>query len=107
VPVRTVAQIAGVGFLHQNIEELLPADLVREREGRGQREAPRRRQRAAPGRWRRTRRVLPEPLRVDASAATASATMPAPPEPLAFPTDALVLAELRAGKAALVPDSVF
>jgi ADP-ribose pyrophosphatase YjhB (NUDIX family) len=31
----------------------------------------------------------------------------APPEPLAFPTDALVLAELRAGKAALVPDSVF
>ncbi len=31
----------------------------------------------------------------------------APPEPLAFPTDALVLAELRAGKAALVPDSIF
>lgn len=31
----------------------------------------------------------------------------APPELLAFPTDALVLAELRAGKAALVPDSVF
>ncbi len=30
----------------------------------------------------------------------------APPQPLAFPTDALVLAELRAGKAGLIPDSV-
>jgi 8-oxo-dGTP diphosphatase len=30
-----------------------------------------------------------------------------PPEPLAFPTDALVLAELKAGKAALIPGSVF
>ena len=29
-----------------------------------------------------------------------------PPGPLAFPTDALVVAELRAGKADLVPDSV-
>ncbi len=29
----------------------------------------------------------------------------APPAPLAFPTDALVLAELRAGKLALIPDS--
>jgi hypothetical protein len=33
--------------------------------------------------------------------------LPAPPAPLAFPTDALILAELRAGKAALVPASVF
>ena len=31
----------------------------------------------------------------------------APPRPLAFPTDAVVLAELKAGKAASVPDSVF
>jgi len=31
----------------------------------------------------------------------------APPEPLAFPTDALVLAGLQAGKMALIPDSVF
>ncbi|MCL4500898.1 MAG: NUDIX domain-containing protein [Deltaproteobacteria bacterium] len=30
-----------------------------------------------------------------------------PPEPLAFPTDELVLVKLRAGKAALVPESVF
>jgi 8-oxo-dGTP diphosphatase len=30
----------------------------------------------------------------------------APPRPLAFPTDALVVAELRAGKGDLVPDSV-
>jgi len=30
----------------------------------------------------------------------------APPSPLAFPTDELVLAELRAGKARLIPDSV-
>jgi 8-oxo-dGTP diphosphatase len=30
-----------------------------------------------------------------------------PPQPLAFPTDALVLTELQAGKAALVPDAVF
>jgi 8-oxo-dGTP diphosphatase len=30
----------------------------------------------------------------------------APPRPLAFPTDALVLAELIAGKAELIPDSV-
>ncbi len=30
-----------------------------------------------------------------------------PPQPLAFPTDALVVEELRAGKAGLVPDSVF
>jgi ADP-ribose pyrophosphatase YjhB (NUDIX family) len=30
-----------------------------------------------------------------------------PPQPLAFPTDALVLAELREGKVELVPDSVF
>jgi 8-oxo-dGTP diphosphatase len=30
----------------------------------------------------------------------------APPQPLAFPTDLLVLEELRAGKARLVPDSV-
>jgi ADP-ribose pyrophosphatase YjhB (NUDIX family) len=29
------------------------------------------------------------------------------PQPLAFPTDAQVLAELRAGQADLVPDSVF
>jgi 8-oxo-dGTP diphosphatase len=29
-----------------------------------------------------------------------------PPQPLAFPTDAVVLAELREGKVALVPDSV-
>ncbi len=29
----------------------------------------------------------------------------APPQPLAFPTDALVVAELRQGKAALIPDS--
>ncbi len=29
----------------------------------------------------------------------------APPTPLAFPTDALVLAELRTGKLALIPDS--
>jgi len=28
-----------------------------------------------------------------------------PPQPLAFPTDALVLAELRAGKAVIVPES--
>jgi 8-oxo-dGTP diphosphatase len=40
---------------------------------------------------------------------TAAAFFPLaePPEPLAFPTDALVLAELKAGKAALIPDSVF
>ena len=31
----------------------------------------------------------------------------APPQPLAFPTDALVLAELRAGRAGLIPNSVF
>jgi 8-oxo-dGTP diphosphatase len=31
----------------------------------------------------------------------------APPALLAFPTDALVLAELKAGKVALIPDSVF
>ena len=31
----------------------------------------------------------------------------APPQPLAFPTDLLVLEELRAGKAGLIPDSVF
>ena len=31
----------------------------------------------------------------------------APPQPLAFPTDALVVEELRAGKAGLIPDSVF
>jgi 8-oxo-dGTP diphosphatase len=31
----------------------------------------------------------------------------APPTPLAFPTDALVLAELRAGQTGLIPDSVF
>jgi 8-oxo-dGTP diphosphatase len=31
----------------------------------------------------------------------------APPEPLAFPTDALVVEELRAGKAGLIPESVF
>jgi ADP-ribose pyrophosphatase YjhB (NUDIX family) len=30
-----------------------------------------------------------------------------PPHPLAFPTDALVLAELQAGGAGLIPDSVF
>ena len=30
-----------------------------------------------------------------------------PPQPMAFPTDALVLGELRAGKAGLIPDSVF
>jgi 8-oxo-dGTP diphosphatase len=30
----------------------------------------------------------------------------APPSPLAFPTDELVLAELRAGKVELIPDSV-
>ena len=30
----------------------------------------------------------------------------APPQPLAFPTDLLVVKELRAGKAGLVPDSV-
>lgn len=30
----------------------------------------------------------------------------APPQPLAFPTDAVVLAELREGKVALAPDSV-
>ena len=30
-----------------------------------------------------------------------------PPQPLAFPTDALVVEELSAGKFALVPDSVF
>ncbi len=30
----------------------------------------------------------------------------APPSPLTFPTDELVLAELRAGKARLIPDSV-
>jgi 8-oxo-dGTP diphosphatase len=30
-----------------------------------------------------------------------------PPEPLAFPTDALVLAELKAGKVAMIPDSSF
>ena len=29
------------------------------------------------------------------------------PQPLAFPTDALVVEELRAGKAGLIPDSVF
>lgn len=29
-----------------------------------------------------------------------------PPQPLAFPTDALVVAELREGKAGLIPDSV-
>jgi 8-oxo-dGTP diphosphatase len=29
----------------------------------------------------------------------------APPTPLAFPTDALVLAELKAGRAGLIPDS--
>jgi 8-oxo-dGTP diphosphatase len=31
----------------------------------------------------------------------------APPQPLAFPTDALVAKELREGKARLIPDSVF
>jgi 8-oxo-dGTP diphosphatase len=31
----------------------------------------------------------------------------APPQPLAFPTDALVVAELRGGKAGLIPDSIF
>jgi ADP-ribose pyrophosphatase YjhB (NUDIX family) len=31
--------------------------------------------------------------------------LPSPPAPLAFPTDELVLAELQAGKLALVPDS--
>jgi 8-oxo-dGTP diphosphatase len=31
----------------------------------------------------------------------------APPQPLAFPTDALVVKELRGGKARLIPDSVF
>jgi 8-oxo-dGTP diphosphatase len=31
----------------------------------------------------------------------------APPEPLAFPTDALVLAKLQAGRAGLISDSVF
>jgi hypothetical protein len=31
----------------------------------------------------------------------------APPQPLAFPTDALVVEELKAGKAGLIPDSVF
>ena len=31
----------------------------------------------------------------------------APPQPLAFPTDALVVAELREGKAGLIPDSIF
>jgi len=31
----------------------------------------------------------------------------APPSPLAFPTDALVAEELRAGKAGLIPESVF
>ena len=31
----------------------------------------------------------------------------APPQPLAFPTDLLVLEELRAGKAGLIPESVF
>jgi 8-oxo-dGTP diphosphatase len=31
----------------------------------------------------------------------------APPQSLAFPTDALVAAELQAGKAVLIPDSVF
>jgi ADP-ribose pyrophosphatase YjhB (NUDIX family) len=30
----------------------------------------------------------------------------APPQPLAFPTDALVVAELKQGKARLIPDSV-
>jgi len=30
-----------------------------------------------------------------------------PPEPLAFPTDLLVVKELRGGKAGLIPDSVF
>ncbi len=30
----------------------------------------------------------------------------APPQPLAFPTDALVAAELRQGKAGMIPDSV-
>ncbi len=30
-----------------------------------------------------------------------------PPQPLAFPTDSLVLAELRAGKMGLIPDSRF
>jgi 8-oxo-dGTP diphosphatase len=30
----------------------------------------------------------------------------APPQPLAFPTDALVVKELRGGKAGLIPDSV-
>lgn len=31
----------------------------------------------------------------------------APPQPLAYPTDAQVTAELRAGRAGLIPDSVF
>jgi 8-oxo-dGTP diphosphatase len=31
----------------------------------------------------------------------------APPQPLAFPTDLIVLEELRAGKAGLIPESVF
>jgi 8-oxo-dGTP diphosphatase len=31
----------------------------------------------------------------------------APPEPLAFPTDAQVAAELQAGRVGLIPDSVF
>ena len=31
----------------------------------------------------------------------------APPRPLAFPTDNLVVAELKAGRAELIPDSVF
>jgi hypothetical protein len=31
----------------------------------------------------------------------------APPQPLAFPTDALVVEELRAGQAEMIPDSVF
>jgi 8-oxo-dGTP diphosphatase len=33
-------------------------------------------------------------------------SLTAPPQPLAFPTDALVLAELRQGKVRLIPDSV-
>lgn len=37
--------------------------------------------------------------------AAAFFSLAAPPEPLAFPTDALVVAELRAGKLAAVPDS--
>jgi 8-oxo-dGTP diphosphatase len=43
----------------------------------------------------------------DDLAAVAFFPLNAPPQPLAFPTDELVVEELRAGKAGLIPDWIF